>query len=366
MQLTNIESSIIIIDNRLNSDIFICNQYNNRYDTVNYCIGKIPYTRNVLKWKYYSNIPKPPLIEMDQSNWVTAEITDRDGNNAWYIDTIVPIENNPILINTQGDTLASGFSVWPGDTVFIKSRRIFVKREWQEPDVYTSYQFKDGNEYSAGMIVFDIHSKSPVTLRNFTVVPNSDTSKTTINDGFSKYEFKLESPENMHVISIPHHSIQNALTKPVQDYVLLLRLNTGLVPGLDTIITGDFHFRNRNMLVLPHEVENIDYNKNKIDVWVKLDKLDPGIGNKAIYLAKGVPSKAFTSTEVWNSFSCVWHCNGDSVLIDANLWVDEINEQRTRFLHPLKKVKIYLFLQLFLIEKTIALYFLKNYGILIV
>ncbi len=292
-------------------------------DHIQYSIGKDPATWPIQTMAGYEKF-KP--VSMKFTNWVTGYISDINSDNFRITEKLIAIDNNPYLVNVHGTVMKDTFTVYPGDVLYIKSRDPGPSYGWIKTHLSHSYYFKDENTKVEGdEIVFDANSRGPLYLENWTTCKNAHLvdgiakgfPDTTVRDGFSVYHFTLIIPEDRHAITVPAARIQDAVTRPEERYPLLLRVDTSMVPGLDTLLPDRFHFRNSTMLPLAHEVERVHSSGTAMDVWVSMDNLDPGIGNNVVYLIAD-SGYALPSPSVWNDYRAVWHCADSSWLFDAS------------------------------------------------
>jgi predicted outer membrane repeat protein len=248
------------------------------------------------------------FIKMDQSNWVTIKVSDRDGNNVRYFVKWVEIDKAPVLVTTSGDTLSSGFKAVPGDIVIIKAPKQ-IPGFGVEPVTYYNSKFGDGTTViGRDTLVLTALSRDPLTI---TVMHNTiDTSgKGKVITGHSyNYKFTMQIPDVVKPITIPSPRLLEATRMRLTGYPLLLRLDSAIVGSLiDSALSGNFHFRSSSMVPLSQEIEKIDSVNRKVDVWVKLDEIDPSIGNNTIYFVPGAISTRLPR-DVWNGFRAIYHC----------------------------------------------------------
>ena len=259
------------------------------------------------------------FISLDHSDWVTVRVSDRDGNNQRTYVKWIEIDDSPLLVYPNGDTVPDNFIAYPGDTVMILKRQPSLKRISAPVRVYSS-KFGNGPE-TLGQDIFVLSSetRSPLllTVRNYTT--DSSGSKKVFTGRSSLYNFTVQLPANTQPITIPSPRIMEAAGFEQKGYPLLVRLDSTLIDSIDAALSGNFHFRSASMKPLVHEIEKIDSVNQIVNVWVKLDSIDPAIGNNTIYFVPGTPSR-FPPANVWSepNFTAVYHCNSDGgVMKDA-------------------------------------------------
>ena len=90
-------------------------------------------------------------------------------------------------------------------------------------------------------------------------------------EGTRTYGFTLRTwePGTIAGIVVPSQRLLDAATQGVSKYPLMLRLDTTIVPGLDTLITAPFHFRSAAGIPVPFQIEHIDTLHHKADIWCR-------------------------------------------------------------------------------------------------
>ncbi|HEX3020384.1 MAG TPA: LamG-like jellyroll fold domain-containing protein [Chitinispirillaceae bacterium] len=284
-------------------------------DLVRYAIGKVPTPAQVTIGYDHKSDP-PQKVEMSQSNWVTAVIKRRSGQET-TIEEWIDIENVPQLYDNNGLPVADNFEAEPGDSFFIRSpSQAFYDDNQTKP--YHCYRFSDADSVLGDVVTMNADSRGPLTIYRWAQTqPGSGTLKKQL-EGYKTYNFTLKNYNKNELISIiiPSQRLLNAASDSVKDYPLLLRLDSTSAPGIDTLLsTKKFHFRDALMRPLSFDIEHLDTMTHKADIWVKMPVIDPGTGNNIVHFVSGL--KSDNPEDVWSSYRAVWHSDGDSILRDA-------------------------------------------------
>lgn len=296
--------------------------YKNLNDDIFYEIGIDPSRWPVTGGtKYEVNSSNPEVVYMANSDWVTASVYDKNGDNKRVLKKFIEIDNTPILINANGDTLASKATVYPGDKLYIVSRKPVKGHDWKKVKVNDYYITPAGDKVQASFFEVTKDFNGTVYLETWSQTVNVDSlnkfSVTENLDGRARYDLTVETFENnLHAITISSAKLQKSLNRIAFNYPLLLRLDSTVVPGIDTIISKPFHFRSSSLLPLDFEVESGSLDEKNFNVWINIDTLDPGRGDNTIYL---VSNNNFINKfgAPWENYSAVWHCENPQFMMDA-------------------------------------------------
>ncbi|MDG5816200.1 choice-of-anchor Q domain-containing protein [Chitinispirillales bacterium ANBcel5] len=260
---------------------------------------------------YKKTYHKNSVVSMESSNWVNAVIT-QNGSNRDTLIKWIEVNRCPELYYTAGNPVDSIFTAVPGDTLIIKSQEQDGHDAINRPEIYHCFTFADGTSECSDTIVINSNMRSPLRIeRKSKDVHFDDRVRFECS---REYTFDIDLPptERIRKITIPSARINEAITSPVYNYPLLLRIDESIVDGLDDLINGYFNFRNSNMRHLPFEIERIDSANTHIDVWVEMDTLDPGLGNNSIYIVKDTVEH--TSLDMWSTYRAVYHLHNNHVL----------------------------------------------------
>ncbi|HEX2957870.1 MAG TPA: hypothetical protein VHO70_13625 [Chitinispirillaceae bacterium] len=288
-------------------------QYVNN-DEIRYYIGKNVFIENLPTAGYYHLAQPPRVVPMSQSGFVTVFAKIQNGG----IDTLqkwIDITNLPYLVKTNGDTVPDNFTAEPGDTLLIYPKQPIME-DRTNTQITNLYRFGNSETAAKGdMIILTADARSPLVIERWaeTRADQYGAYKRGM-EGTRSYTFTMRTwqGDSSIAITVPSARILDVVSQKVENYPMLLRLDTTIAPNLSSMLRKPFHFRNSKGTVLPFEIETIDTMSNTAIIWTQMT-INPAIGNNTIYMVTG--SKPETPRKLWKDYTTVLHCTPDSTSI---------------------------------------------------
>lgn len=283
-------------------------------DRVQYFVGLDPVVWPVQAAKPYRVYPASEPITLSTSNWVTFIITDKDGGNPQIIRKWVDVQKPAVLTDAEGNVLPERFVVRSPDTLKIKPpANPDPKRD--DPIVSYCWRFANGETNCGNTIVIKPGFECPLTVETWYTVADTGSGSRKIRGPVSTYCPEIITPTELIAIRLPSANVLRATTDLVENYPVRLKIDTSIADW-PVLASDSFYFVNRELVPLAHEIDNRSEQTHSVDVWIKLDKIDPGAPDNVIYLVTG-DSSLLPAQSVWSDFSAVYHCSSDSLLEDA-------------------------------------------------
>jgi predicted outer membrane repeat protein len=300
----------------IRNTISTADQYIDR-DEIRYYIGKNYFVEKVPTEGYNHLIQPPKVIPMAQSGFVTVFASVINGGT----DTLqkwIDVTTQPYLIKINGDTVPGNFIAEPGDTLLIYPLQPKMNN-WTSTQITNTYRFGNYDVPTKGtMIILTADARSPLVIERWAETRDGQYGPAKRSmEGTRSYNFTLRTwqGDSSIAITVPSARILDAVTQKVENYPMLLRLDTTVAQNIGTMLRTPFHFRDSRGTVLPFEIETIDTITNTAVIWTKMT-INPAIGNNTIYMVTG--SKPENPRQLWNGYTTVLHCTPQSsILPDA-------------------------------------------------
>lgn len=191
-------------------------------------------------------------------------------------------------------SFSNGFFYIPGTTIASLSTGTitdgFVVLDSVPPGKIATLRYASEANQEQKIIRYDV-----------TVAPETET---TVYNTFWKY---------MKNIVINTSSDGAAITTPLKDFPLLVRLDTSTITFSDIKSNGeDLMFRKTDNTLLPFEIERWEPSQGIAEIWVMMDTIQPDNNEQHIVLYYGNPDAELTTNDRFDTTSglkAVWHFN---------------------------------------------------------